>query len=141
MDRRRLPRPQRVLIVDDSDDIRHLWREWFTFWGFAIDEAVNGAQAVRMARAHPPDLILMDLMMPIVDGFTATSTLKQDPSTAHIPVLAISAALTRESRQGAEAAGCDAFLSKGIAPEELLRKLRAVFRQMSASAGGSSAPA
>ncbi|HET9196181.1 MAG TPA: response regulator, partial [Vicinamibacterales bacterium] len=64
MERRKRPRPQRVLLVDDSDDVRELWRLWLTFWGFAVEEARDGQQAMQKAFSRAPDLILMDLWMP-----------------------------------------------------------------------------
>ena len=67
MDRRVLPRPQRVLVVDDVAEIREMWRLWLTFWGFSVQEARNGAEAVAKAIAVPPDLILMDLWMPVLN--------------------------------------------------------------------------
>src|SRR5687768_3777777 len=67
MDRRNGMRPQQVLVVDDSPDIRELWRMWLNFWGFAVQEAGDGAEAVDKAQLNPPDLILMDLWMPVLD--------------------------------------------------------------------------
>ena len=130
MERRTLPRPQRVLIVDDSDDIRQLWMAWLTFWGFLVDEARNGAECLSKADANVPDLVLMDLWMPVLDGFTATSMLKSEPKTASVPVLALSAAIHPTSADRAIDAGCDAFLPKGIDPDQLLVQLRRVFGEM-----------
>ena len=86
-DRRRHPRPQRVLVVDDSEDLRELWRLWLTFWNFSVDEARNGQEAVRKAVDDAPDLILMDFSMPGVGGAEALKRLKGDPRTAAIPVV------------------------------------------------------
>src|SRR5689334_8613356 len=91
MDRRVRARPQRVLIVDDVAEIRELWRLWLTFWGFTVQEARNGAEAVQMALASPPDLVLMDLWMPVLDGMEAMKRLKEDTRTAGVPVVALSA--------------------------------------------------
>src|SRR5688500_11602438 len=63
--RRVLPRPQRVLVVDDDSDIRQIWDLWLTFWGFRVEEAANGAEALDKAKAHRPDLVLMDIWMPV----------------------------------------------------------------------------
>jgi hypothetical protein len=86
MDRRQVSRPQRVLLVDDLADLREMWRLWLTCWGFAVEEARNGAEAVEKARARPPDLILMDLALPVLDGRAALQLLASDPVTAPIPV-------------------------------------------------------
>ena len=76
-----------MLVVDDSEDLRELWRLWLTFWNFSVDEACNGQEAVRKAVDDAPDLILMDLSMPGVDGAEALKRLKGDPRTAAIPVV------------------------------------------------------
>lgn len=129
-DRRILPRPQRVLVVDDSDDIRELWRVWLTFWGFDVDEAVDGAEAVRLARARPPDLVLMDLWMPVLDGLDATAQLKADSATAAVPVLALSADVLPPTPERARAAGCEAFLPKPLDPDRLIEEIRRAFRRV-----------
>src|SRR6478672_12309173 len=91
MERRVRARPQRILIVDDAAEIRELWRLWLTFWGFSVQEARNGAEAVQMALANPPDLVLMDLWMPVLDGLQAMRQLRDDPRTTNVPVVALSA--------------------------------------------------
>ena len=116
-----------MLIVDDSEDIREMWRLWLTYWGFAVDEAGNGAEAVKMVRAWRPDLVLMDLWMPVLDGLRATEQLKSDDSTAAIPVLALSAQGGPYAEAWAKAAGAEAFLPKPADPEELLERMREVF--------------
>ena len=127
MERRHTRRPQHVLIVDDSEDIREMWKAWLTFWGFTVGEARDGAEAVRKAQAHRPDLVLMDLWMPVLDGFTATTRLRDDPAMADVPVLALSANGNAATSQQAKDAGCDAFLPKPVLPDELLAHLRAAF--------------
>jgi CheY-like chemotaxis protein len=126
-ERRRTARPQRVLIVDDSDDIREMWRLWLTYWGFAVEEAGNGAEAVEKVRTHPPDLVLMDLWMPVLDGLRATELLKADTITAEVPVLALSAQGGPYAEEWARAAGAEAFLHKPADPDELLVRMREVF--------------
>jgi two-component system cell cycle response regulator DivK len=125
-----LPRPQRVLIVDDSEDIRELWRLWLTFWGFEVEEATDGAEAVRRAKAHRPDLVLMDLWMPVLDGLDATAQLKANRSTTDVPVLALSADVFPPTPDRARAAGCDAFLAKPLDPDSLLEEIRVAFRRV-----------
>lgn len=127
MERRHGHRPQRVLIVDDSHDIREMWRLWLTFWGFQVDEAQNGFEAVDKARLHRPDLVLMDLWMPVLDGLAATERLKADPRTSEVPVLALSAYTLPAAVDRALAAGCDSFLPKPVDPDQLLEKIRQLF--------------
>jgi CheY-like chemotaxis protein len=127
MERRHTRRPQHVLIVDDSEDIREMWKAWLTFWGFSVQEARDGAEALRKAQARRPDLVLMDLWMPVLDGFTATTRLRDDPAMANVPVLALSANGSAATPQQAKDAGCDAFLPKPVLPDELLAHLRAAF--------------
>jgi CheY-like chemotaxis protein len=121
-----------VLLVDDSRDIREMWRMWLTFWGFSVEEAANGAEAVAKARRERPDLILMDLWMPVLDGIQATRQIKADPRTAQVPVLAVSAQVFSPAAEDALAAGCDTFLPKPVSPDELLEQIRYSFAQRQA---------
>lgn len=126
MERRTASRPQRILLVDDSPDIREVWRLWLTLWGFSVEEAGDGAEALRKARAHPPDLILMDICLPIVDGLDATRALKSDVLTATVPVIALSA--THPGLTSAVFdAGCCCYLPKPLEPDALLVALRTAF--------------
>jgi two-component system cell cycle response regulator DivK len=132
MERRVRPRPQRVLIVDDMPEIRELWRLWLTYWGFSVQEARNGAEAVRQAQASPPDLVLMDLWMPVLDGLQATRQLKEDKRTAHVPVLALSAQATAPGPEIAAQAGAQAFVQKPCDPDELLDHIRKALSRLRA---------
>jgi CheY-like chemotaxis protein len=123
-ERRILPRPQRVLVVDDSPDARELWTVWLQFWGFAVEPAANGLEAIRKARTFQPHLVLMDLWMPIVDGLQATETLKADPHTKDVPVLALSADTFSLVGERAIQAGADRFLAKPVSPDALLDAIR-----------------
>ena len=125
MERRRAFRPQRVLLVDDSRDIRELWRAWLMSWGFAVEEAQNGAEAVKKAHSHPPDLILLDLAMPVLDGRETMRLLATDPTTARVPVLAMSAQFSRESPSEA---AVEPFLPKPIDADQLLGHIRTALR-------------
>jgi CheY-like chemotaxis protein len=100
-----------------------MWRLWLTTWGFTVEEAENGADAVRKAHAHPPDLVLMDLCMPVLDGLDATRALRADPTTAAVPVIALSA-MHPMVASDVQSAGCDSYLPKPLVPEELLHALR-----------------
>jgi two-component system, NarL family, sensor histidine kinase EvgS len=129
MERRSAFRPQRVLIVDDTADLRELWKIWLTGWGFAVEEARNGVEAVQKARGHPPDLILMDYAMPVLDGDAAIRLLASDRSTAHIPVLALSEQISAVANSPAKAT----FLPKPTDPDLLLAHIRRTLRRDSTS--------
>jgi two-component system, cell cycle response regulator DivK len=137
-DRRRLPRPQRVLLVDDDPDVRAVWREWLTLWQFYVIEAEDGSVALERAHDRHPDLVLMDVTMPILDGFGATERLKQSPATAHVPVLLLSADTAGAAATRAAIAGGQAFLSKPIRAGQLLEAIRDAFRRVTDERSGSS---
>ena len=123
-ERRILPRPQRVLVVDDSADVRELWTMWLQFWGFAVEHANNGMEAIKKARTFQPHLVLMDLWMPVVDGLKATETLKADPHMKDVPVLALSADTFSAMGERAREAGAELFLAKPVNPDVLLDAIR-----------------
>ena len=125
MDRRRSPRPQHILVVDDSDDVRALWAAWLTLWGFTVAEARDGNEAIRIALAQKPHAVLMDLWMPRVDGITAMERLRGEAATADVPIIVLTADPSHLSLARARRAGCDAYVAKPLAPEALLDHLRA----------------
>jgi len=129
VERRKGPRPQRVLIVDDSTDIRDLWRVWLTFWGFQVEEARNGFEGIQKAALNVPDLVLMDMWMPGLDGVEAMKLLKADARTAHVPVLAVSAQSELPDAATVAAAGADAFIPKPCDPDLLLDHIRSAMRR------------
>jgi two-component system cell cycle response regulator DivK len=112
-----------VLVVDDYEDNRQMYAELLVYDGYQVAEASDGAVAIATARRIVPDLIVMDLSLPVIDGWEATRRLKADDRTRHIPVLALTGhapeGLVGHS-EGAHEAGCDAFLSKPCSPEKLL---------------------
>ena len=130
MERRVLPRPQRILVVDDSRDVRQLWKVWLSFWGFDVEEAENGCEAIRKAWDARPDVILMDVAMPVLDGIRATALLKADSRTARVPVLAMSANVFPPTPQDALNAGCDVFVPKPVDPDDLIEHVRAAIRRL-----------
>jgi CheY-like chemotaxis protein len=91
MDRRRLARPQRILVVDDSADMRDLWNLWLTAHGFSVLEAQNGLEALRLVDERPPDLVLLDVMMPMMDGLETLKRLRALAPTSAVPVIMLSA--------------------------------------------------
>ncbi len=117
-----------VLLVDDYPDAREMYAEYLEFSGFDIVQAGNGVEAIDRAHDSHPDVILMDLSLPVMDGWEATRRLKADPETKHIPVLAVTGhALTGVSND-AKNAGCDGFITKPCLPEDLVTEIRKVLR-------------
>jgi CheY-like chemotaxis protein len=119
-------RTQRVLVVDDFDDNRLMYAEFLAFAGFEVEQACDGAQALAQTLAFSPDVVVMDLALPVVDGWEATRRLKADPATSHIPVIAVTGHALATHWRGAQEAGCDAFLAKPCLPERLLETIRDV---------------
>ena len=117
------PRPL-VLVAEDFEDARELYRDYLEFSGFAVETAPDGRRAIDRAVALQPDVILMDASMPVLDGWQATRELKANPATRHIPVIALTAHAFEDARQDAKAAGCDGFIAKPCAPDDLVAKLR-----------------
>jgi CheY-like chemotaxis protein len=109
----------RVLLVEDNDDSRELYRHMLSKLGHEVLEATNGKEAIRSAIKHSPQMIIMDLSMPEVDGFQATSALRSIKTFSQIPILAITAYPQSHWRDKAEDAGCDAFLQKPFTHEDL----------------------
>lgn len=117
-------RPKSVLIVEDSPDNRAIYHAVLEFAGFDVFEAANGAEGVRMAHEHHPDLILMDLSMPVMDGWEATRSLKAEDDTASIPVCALSAhVLVDGDWPKVQEAGFDCYLTKPIEPKQVLAEV------------------
>lgn len=123
-----MPRPQRVLVVDDTLDTLELWRVWLTMCGFHVDVARNGLEGIQHAIGHPPLVILMDLRMPVMDGWEAMRVLQGHPQTKNIPVLCVSADVMPDTAQRAGCGGCVSFLSKPLDPHDLLEDIRRVLR-------------
>src|SRR5215218_468155 len=123
-DRRRSTRPQVIVVADDYEAARSLWGLWLTQLGFDVIEATTGAEALVRTEQHNPRVILMDLGMPVMDGLEATRRLKEDPRTAGVPVVMVTAYASDQHRRAAEQAGCAAFLTKPADLDELLAVLR-----------------
>ena len=116
-----------ILLVDDTEEIRQVWRRLLTAAGFRVIEAVHGEDGVRKALDLRPDLIVMDIAMPVLNGIDATRQLKADPATTAVPILAVSAdTVDEESRE----AGCDAFLPKPVRHGHLLSEVRRLLREV-----------
>ncbi len=115
-----------VLIVEDQQDLRQLYAEHLTMSGFDVIEASNGAEAIDHTSSSLPDVVLMDLSLPIVDGWEATRRLKADVRTAHIPIVALTAHDGSGELQRATRAGCDWFVPKPCPPAALITEVRRV---------------
>ena len=113
----------KILIVEDNEMNREMLSRRLERRGFAIVMAVDGQQGVDMARSEKPDLILMDMSLPVMDGWTATRTIKDDAETAGIPVIALTAHAMAGDREKAMAAGCDDYDTKPIELPRLLEKI------------------
>jgi two-component system cell cycle response regulator DivK len=118
----------RVLVVDDNSDMCDLYAAYLSFQGMETKTAGDGAQALKQTAAFRPDLIVMDLMMPIMTGFEAIEQLKRDPATSGIPIIALTASHEPETKRAAQDACCDAFLTKPCQPDELLAQIRRLLR-------------
>ena len=113
----------RVLLVEDNEMNRDMLSRRLSRKGFEVVMAVDGAEALEMALSHSPDLILMDMNLPVIDGWEATSRLKADPLTASIPVIGLTAYAMEGDRQKCLAAGCDDYDTKPIELPRLLNKM------------------
>jgi two-component system, cell cycle response regulator DivK len=123
-----------ILIVDDYQDAREMYAEYLEFSGFRVIEARNGLEAVEKAMELLPTVILMDLSLPVMDGWEATRRLKGDERTKAIPVVALTGhALDGHSRE-AQDAGCDAYVTKPCLPDALLREVRRMLQRVSPAA-------
>lgn len=112
-----------LLLVEDHADNREMLARRLTRRGFEVALAENGAEALAAIAARRPDLVLMDLSMPVMDGWEATRRLRVDPATAGLPILALSAHAAAADRDSALAAGCDDFDTKPVELERLLGKI------------------
>jgi CheY-like chemotaxis protein len=113
-----------ILVVDDYQDAREMYAEYLQFSGFRVAEARNGNEAVEQAFALRPDLILMDLSLPGMDGWEATRRLKSDDATKHIPIVALTGHALAGASEGAKRAGCDSFVTKPCLPDDLVVEVR-----------------
>ncbi|MGA0564509.1 response regulator [Ancylobacter sp. VNQ12] len=116
----------KILLVEDNEMNRDMLSRRLTRNGFEVVVAVNGQEGVDLASAERPDLILMDMSLPVLDGWEATRRVKADPATAKIPVIALTAHAMAQDRDEAMAAGCDDFDTKPVELPRLLEKINAL---------------
>jgi two-component system, cell cycle response regulator DivK len=115
-----------VLIVDDVQDNRTVYVLFLKFSGYRVAEAENGVEALRQAESLMPDVIVMDLSLPVMDGWEATRRLKRDPRTKKIPVVVLTGHALPEHAQAARDAGCDLVITKPCLPDQLMDAIRRI---------------
>ncbi len=120
---------KRILVVEDQPDNRQIIRDMLADTGYEITEAENGEEALAAIANQRPDLILMDIQLPVMDGYAATRRIKTDPTLKSIPVIAVTSyALSGEEKKAREA-GCDDYVPKPYSPRQLLAKIRQYLAQ------------
>jgi two-component system cell cycle response regulator DivK len=115
---------KRILVVEDHEDTRRILRDLVTSAGYEMVEAVTGEEGVVMAETHRPDLILMDIQLPALDGYEATRRIKADPALRPIPIIAVTSYALSGEEIKAHEAGCAAYVMKPFSPRHLLAKIR-----------------
>ena len=115
---------KRILVIEDQEDNRRIVRDLLTSVGYEIIEAVTGEEGVTAAESHVPDLILMDIQLPGLDGYEATRRIKANPALLHIPIIAVTSYALSGDDVKAFAAGCNGYVSKPFSPRALLAKIR-----------------
>jgi two-component system, cell cycle response regulator DivK len=115
---------KRILVIEDQEDNRAILRDLLTAAAFEYIEAVDGAQGVAAAVQERPDLILMDIQLPVLDGYEATRQIKANPALTSIPIIAVTSYALSGDDQKALAAGCDDYVTKPYSPRALLDKVR-----------------
>jgi two-component system, cell cycle response regulator DivK len=114
-----------ILVVEDQEDLRGVLRDLLTGSGYTVIEAGDGEAGVAKAKSDHPDLILMDIQMPVIDGYEATRRIKADPALKPTPVVAVSSFAMKGDEEKSRAAGCDHYVTKPYSPMQLLRLVRA----------------
>ena len=115
---------KRILVVEDHEDNRRILRDLLTSAGYEMVEAVTGEEGVAMAKTHRPDLILMDIQLPVLDGYGATRRIKADPALGPIPIIAVTSYALSGDDVKAYEAGCAGYITKPYSPRQLLAKIR-----------------
>ena len=115
---------KRILVIEDQEDNRQIVRDLLSANGYELSEAVTGEEGVASAKRERPDLILMDIQLPGIDGYEATRRIKADPELRHIPIIVVTSYALSGDDQKAFAAGCDGYVTKPFSPRLLLTKIR-----------------
>src|SRR5262247_3422939 len=130
---------KRILVIEDTENNRRILNDLLTNAGFEVLEAVDGEKGVAMAAEHRPDLILMDIQLPIIDGYEASRRIKANPDLRHIPIIAITSFALAGDDQKTAAAGCEGYIPKPCSPRQVLAMVREFLGETrsAASAGAS----
>ena len=115
---------KRILIVEDQEDNRAILRDVLSTAGYELIEAVDGGEGVALALKERPDLILMDIQLPVLDGYEATRQIKGNAALKAIPIIAVTSYALSGDEAKARAAGCDGYVTKPFSPRQLLTKVR-----------------
>jgi two-component system cell cycle response regulator DivK len=115
---------KRILVVEDQEDNRQILRDLLGSVGYEMIEAGDGEAALVAVKAQQPDLILMDIQLPLLDGYEATRRIKADPDLKNIPIIVVTSYALSGDETKARAAGCDAYVTKPYSPRQLLAKIR-----------------
>jgi two-component system, cell cycle response regulator DivK len=115
---------KRILVVEDQPDNRQIIRDMLAPTGYEITEVENGDDALAAIAKQQPDLILMDIQLPVMDGYEATRRIKADPALRSIPIIAVTSYALSGEENKARAAGCDEYVPKPFSPRHLLAKIR-----------------
>lgn len=115
---------KRILVVEDQEDNRQILRDLLGSFGYEMMEAWDGEAGVAAAKEQRPDLILMDIQLPLMDGYEATRRIKADPELKKIPIIVVTSYALSGDDSKAHAAGCDAYVTKPYSPRQLLAKIK-----------------
>lgn len=130
-----------VLIVEDSPEGRDIYATALDAAGYTVLQAIDGAEGIRIATDTPPDIVVMNVAMPHVNGVDAVEILKSHPATEHVPILVVTGhGNTPSVRDGAWEAGCDDFLSKPVGPAELVTAIANCLEENGRRNGGGKIP-
>ena len=120
---------KKILVVEDTEDNRQILRDLLGMAGYDMVEAHDGAEGVAKAAEHKPDLILMDIQMPVMDGYEATRRIKANPELKAIPIIAVTSYALSGDEQKTRDAGCDAYIAKPYSPRQMLAKVKEILGQ------------
>ena len=115
---------KRILVVEDQADLRGILRDLLTGSGYDVVEATNGQEGVAKAKSERPDLILMDIQLPVLNGYDTTREIKADPNLSATPIIAVSSYAMKGDEDKARASGCDHYVTKPYSPIQLLKVIR-----------------
>jgi two-component system cell cycle response regulator DivK len=115
---------KRILVVEDQEDNRQILRDLLGNAGYELTEAENGEEAIVAVAKERPDLILMDIQLPVMDGYEATRRIRTNPDLSSVPIIAVTSYALAGDEEKARAAGCDGYVSKPYSPRDLLAKVR-----------------